>query len=81
MYSFEEAIEEIIIGQVVFTDDRHSMALYAIQQFRILKEYLPKEYLPKEKHHEMSELIIAFHKDKLTSFDFKIKSAELKNRA
>lgn len=74
MYSFEEALDEIVIGQVAYDDDRHGMALYAIQQFRILREYLPKE-----KHHEMAELIIAFNLDKITETEFRVRAEKLKN--
>jgi len=74
--SFEEALEEIIIGRTAYDNDRHQMALYAIQNFRILKKYLPDD-----KSREMSELIAEFLKNKINSFSFEQKAKELQARA
>lgn len=71
-YTFDEALDEIIIGRVAFDDDRHNMALYAIQNFRVLKQYLPES-----KHGAMSELVIAFLRDEIDSFAFEQKAKEL----
>jgi len=67
----EEALDEIIVGRFVFQNDKHKMTLYAIENLRMLKDYLPDD------SGELRELIIKFLEDEINSYTFKQRVKEL----
>ena len=71
--SFEEAVDEIIIGSVAFDDDLEKKAAYTLQNYRELKPHLPEE-----KHRPMLDLVTSFLRGKLGSDAFRQKAIELR---